>query len=38
MELEKIWYEFTFMWVLAVKSMVTKLQSIEPEVRYGVRD
>jgi hypothetical protein len=27
----KTWYVFAYMWILAVKSMTTKLQSIEPQ-------
>jgi len=29
------WYVFVYMWTLAVKSMIAKLQSIEPQ-RLGI--
>ena len=32
------WYVFAYMWILAVKSMTTKLQSIEPQRLAIVRD
>ena len=32
---EKIWYDFAYVHVLAVKSVIIKLQSIEPQ-RVGI--
>ena len=34
----QIYYVFAYMWMLAVKSIINKLQFIELEVRYRVRD
>ena len=28
----QIWYVFTYMWILVVKSMTTKLQSVEAQI------
>lgn len=35
---DKQWHICMNMKILAVKSVITKLQSVEPEVRYKVRD